>query len=285
MKAVVTGSGGFIGRHILSYLEGKGYEVTGIPRQFLLHPEEGLDSMLEGASLVIHLSGAPVVGRWTKAYRQQIYDSRIRTTRHLVEAMGRVETRPGLFICASAVGIYPDQGGFTEDDTQVADGFLAEVVRDWEQEALKASVFTRTVAFRLGMVLGKGGGALQTMALPFRFGVGGRIGTGRQMVSWVHIDDVCRAVGHVVEKNSLFGPLNLTTPFPVSNAELTRVLAKTLRRPAFIPVPAFALRLLYGEGASVVTRGQTAIPERLRQTGFQFQYPRLEEALRQILRR
>ena len=285
MKAAITGSGGFIGNHLVSYLESKGYEVIRVPRRLLMYPEEGLSDMLYGASLVVHLSGAPVIGRWTKAYKRKIYDSRIHTTRHLVEAMERADTTPDVFICASAIGIYPGQGGFTEEDTRVADGFLAEVVRDWEQEALKASVFTRTVTFRLGMVMGKGGGALKTMALPFRFGLGGRIGSGRQMVSWVHIDDVCRAVGHVLEKKALFGPLNLAAPFPVSNAELTRVLAKTLRRPAFLTVPVFALKLLYGEGATVVTQGQTAMPERLRQTGFQFQYPRLEDALGQILRR
>lgn len=284
MKAAITGSKGFIGRHLSSYLRKKGFEVIAIPRHMLLQPGKELPMLLNGASVVIHLSGAPVTGRWTSRYKQEIYNSRILTTRCLVDAMRAADTRPDLFICASAVGIYPDKGVHTEENTRIAEGFLAEVVRDWEQEALQASVFVRTVLFRSGIVLGRGGGALKTMLLPFRFGLGGRIGDGRQMMSWVHVDDICRAAGHVIEKKSLFGPLNLTAPSPVTNREFTRLLAKSLRRPALLPVPVFALRLLYGEGASALTGGQTAIPERLRQTGFQFQYPELEGALKQILK-
>jgi uncharacterized protein (TIGR01777 family) len=196
--------------------------------------------------------------------------------------MRSLEQKPGVFICASAVGIYPSEGVHNEDSTRVAEGFLAGVVRDWEQEALQASVFTRTLLFRFGMVLGKGGGALKTMALPFRLGLGGRIGSGRQMVSWIHVEDVCRAVRFAIGNKSLFGAVNLTAPSPVSNREFTRVLAKTLRRPALMPVPGFALKAIYGKAASVVTQGQTATPGRLQQAGFQFRFPHLEEALAEV---
>jgi uncharacterized protein len=282
MKAAISGSRGFLGRHIAACLRGKGFEVVSLPRHLLLEPERGLRDMLQGVSVVVHLSGAPVVGRWTRAYRQEIYNSRIITTRHLVMAMQALEEKPAVFICASGVGIYDEVGVHTEENTRVASGFLAGVVRDWEQEALKASVFTRTLLFRFGVVLGRGGGALKTMALPFHFGLGGRIGSGKQMMSWVHIDDVCRAVGFVISNKSLFGALNICSPAPVSNRVFTRILAVTLRRPAFFRVPVFALRLLYGGAASVVAGGQAAVPERLRQAGFQFTYPRLEDALAAI---
>lgn len=284
-QAAISGATGFIGKYLSDWLRAHGYGVRGIPRDLLAGPPEDLTSMLEGSNLVIHLAGAPIIGRWTKRYKREIYISRVLGTRKVVHAMERMEQAPEVFICASGVNIYPDGGVYTEEDTVISDGFLGEVCRDWELEAMHASAFTRALCFRFGMVLGKGGGALKTMALPFRFGLGGKIGSGRQIMSWVHIEDLARAVGFAVNKKSLVGPLNLSSPAPVSNAEFTRTLARAMKRPAMIPVPAFAVRLLYGEAAGIITRGSAAIPQKLRRAGFQFRYPEIGDALREVFSR
>jgi uncharacterized protein len=281
----ISGQSGFVGSYLSDWLRGQGYEVRAIPRSMLGGDPAGLAALLNGSQVVIHLAGAPIIGRWTRKYKQQVYDSRIQTTRHLVEAMGRLEQSPEVFICASGVNIYPDHGVYTEDDLQISDGFLGEVCRDWELEARQASAFTRVLNFRFGMVLGKGGGALKTMALPFRFGLGGWIGSGKQMMSWVHIADLARAIGFVINKKSLGGPLNICSPTPLPNRDFTRALGKAMHRPAFIPVPPFALRILYGEAASMITRGSAVFPQRLQRAGFQFRYPRIEDALGEIFSR
>ncbi len=284
MKTAITGSSGFIGSRLTDFLQKKGHEVMPVTRVQLLGNAYDLASLLKGAEVVIHLAGAPVVGRWTSHYRQVIYGSRIDTTKVLVEAMRLMDKKPGVFICASAVGIYPEKGVYTESDTRIADGFLGEVCRDWEYEAGKATVFTRTLMLRFGMVLGKDGGALKAMSWPFRFGLGGKIGHGRQMMSWIHIDDLLRSVDHVIKKKTVLGPVNVVSPYPVSNNEFTKVLAKTMGRPACLSVPSFALKLIYGDGASVLTAGQTALPEKLQQAGFQFQHPVLSSALKAMYR-
>lgn len=281
----ISGQSGFIGGYLSDWLRGQGYEVRAIPRDLLRGDPADLAALLNGSQVVIHLAGAPIIGRWTKKYKRQIYDSRIPTTRHLVEAMDRMEQAPEVFICASGVNIFPDHGVFTEDDLRISDGFLGEVCRDWELEAKKAGAFTRVLNFRLGMVLGKGGGALKTMAFPFRFGLGGWIGSGKQMMSWIHIGDLARAIGFAINKKSMVGPLNICSPTPVTNRDFTRALGKAMRRPAFIPVPGFAVRLLYGEAATIITRGSAVLPQKLQRAGFQFRYPRIADAMGEIFSR
>jgi uncharacterized protein len=282
MKAAISGSNGYIGNHLARFLEKKGYGIIPVDRRHLYGSPEKLALLLEGAGIVIHLAGAPLVDRWTAHYRKVIYNSRIETTKALVQVMNGMHNKPYLFICASAVGIYPGQGVFTEDDTRIAEGFLGKVCRDWEHEAGKANFFTRTVMLRFGMVLGKDGGALKKMSLPFRFGLGGKIGHGKQMMSWIHIDDLLRAVDHTIVKKTLLGPVNVVSPQPVSNKAFTKALAKTLHRPAFLTVPSIALKIIYGEGATVLTQGQTALPEKLLQSGFQFKYPDISSALKEV---
>ena len=244
MKIALSGGSGFLGRHLQSFLLSRGVDLMLIPRDMLYGKAYELAWLLTGADVVIHLSGTPVVGRWTASYRKKIYDSRIFTTRCVVEAMALMDKKPQVFLCASAVGMYPSKGVHTEESTRIADSFLGEVCRDWEQEAMKAGVFTRVVSLRFGTVLGRHGGALRTMMLPFRLGLGGRIGEGRQMMSWVHIEDVARAVWYVIRNRSLFGAVNVTAPKPVSNRVFTSELAKAMRRPAWLPVPVFALKML-----------------------------------------
>lgn len=282
-KVIISGQTGFLGSNLSSFLNESGYDVVGLGRKdFLLEPM-ALRDKLEGAEIVIHLAGAPIIGRWTASYMQEVYESRILTTRKLVSAMGLLKQKPDVFLCASAVGIYPDEGRHNENSAAVNDGFLGKVTTDWEREAAQAGEICRTVMLRFGIMLGQKGGALKKMALPFRLGVGGRIGSGKQMMSWIHIEDVMSAIHFVITQPDFKGPVNFTAPEPLSNREFTKTLARVMRRPAIFPVPAFMLRLVFGQGSVVLTGGQTALPTKLQESGFDFKYPDLETALRDLL--
>ncbi|TVR40846.1 MAG: TIGR01777 family protein [Bacteroidia bacterium] len=284
MKIAISGTTGFLGSKVANMFSLQGHEVFPLNRADFSEESDLLASKLDGAEVIIHLAGAPVIKRWTNQHRRDIWESRILTTRKLVDAMGRMEDSPRLFICASAVGIYSDEGRHDEDSTFLSDGFLGRVCRDWEAEAAKAPESCRTVMMRLGIILGKDGGALKQMLPPFRLGLGGRIGTGRQSMSWVHIEDVLGILQFLVGGNSLEGPVNVVSPEVVSNRTFTKVLAKTLGRPAIVPVPGFALRLVFGGGASTLTGGQHAIPARLMESGYVFRFPVIKEALHNILK-
>ncbi|MEE4177093.1 MAG: TIGR01777 family oxidoreductase [Bacteroides sp.] len=283
MKAAISGSSGFQGKAVTAWLKGMGYEVVSLSRKDLYGSPENLSARIQGAAVVIHLAGAPIIGRWTPKYKQEVYDSRIITTRNLVNAMGRLEKKPRTFICASAIGIYPTQGVFTEDRKEVAGNFLGKVCKDWEAAAAKAPEEVRVLNFRFGIVLGKQGGALPKLALPFRLFIGGRIASGKQMISWIHLDDVLQIFRFALENETLSGPLNICTPQPVSNQQLSQAIARTLGRPAFFPVPAFALRLVFGDGAMMLTQGQEALPKKLLDEGFRFQFPEIQHALKDLL--
>ncbi len=282
-KIILSGQTGFLGSHLTSFYNDLNVEVVGLTRKdFLLGPAE-LAAKLEGALAVIHLAGAPIIGRWTASYKKEVYESRILTTRKLVSAMELLKQKPDVFLCASAVGIYPDEGRHDENSAAVGDGFLGKVTADWEREAAKAGEICRTVMLRFGIMLGKSGGALKKMSLPFKFGVGGRIGSGKQMMSWIHIEDVMSAIHFAITQPEINGPLNVSSPNPTSNREFTKTLARVMRRPAIFPVPAFMLRLVFGQGAVVLTGGQTALPKKLQDSGFVFKFPNLEPALRDLL--
>ena len=282
-KIILSGKTGFLGSHLSAFLNRSGYEVVGLGRQDFLLDSRDMARKLEGAKAIIHLAGAPIIGRWTASYQKKIYDSRISTTRKLVAAIRLLDSKPEVFLSASAVGIYPDQGQHDESSGLVSEGFLGEVCTDWEAEATRASKMCRTVMLRFGVILGQGGGALPKMALPFRFGIGGKIGSGKQMMSWIHLDDVVKAIHFAITKPDIKGPVNVTAPNPVSNKTFTKTLARVLRLPALFPVPSFMLRLVFGQGAIVLTGGQTAIPKKLQESGFVFKYPELEPALRDLL--
>ncbi len=284
MKIVLSGSTGFLGGKLIEFFEREGFDVFRLVRQdFKLKPSE-LAASLEGARYVIHLAGAPVIKRWTKAYRREIYDSRILTTRLLVDAIAGMDKPPLNFICASATGIYPEEGTHCESTKHAANSFLGKVCHDWEAEAAKAAANCRRVLlFRFGIILGKEGGALPQMAAPFRIGVGGRIGHGNQMMSWIHIDDVVNIFRFATDHMKLNGAVNVCAPNPVSNKAFTRTLAGALRKPALFSVPAIALRMVYGEGASVLTGGQHVMPCKLIDHGYEFLFPDLEDALKDLL--
>jgi len=283
MVIAITGAGGFIGRNLISYMESLGYKTVRIPRINSGTETAALSQILTNADVVINLAGAPIVSRWNKSYKKELFDSRIITTRKIVEAITLMRTKPGLLISASAIGIYSSEGEQTELKFQPSDDFLHEICANWEMEACKAVPLLRVAIIRLGIVLGRDGGALQKMLPLFKIGLGGKIGSGRQGFSWIHIDDLVRAVVFMISRPELSGAFNFTAPEVSNNGTFTKILAGVLKKPALLTVPSFALKLLFGEGAIAVLGGQFAPPEHLMDEGFQFNFPALEEALKNII--
>jgi uncharacterized protein len=297
MKIAITGATGFVGSRLTNRLLDAGHNIHALVRR-RAYGLPGVDKIyewdsaqgepppesLEGVDAVIHLAGEPVARRWTPEVKRLIHASRVVGTRHLVNALSTQAHRPRVLICASAIGIYGSRGDevLTEASRPGSD-FLAGVVVGWEKSAeLAEALGIRVVRLRLGVVLGPGG-ALEKMLPPFRFGVGGRIGSGQQWMSWIHIEDVIRLIQFALQNDTIAGPMNATAPNPVTNAEFTRELGATLHRPAVLPVPKFALKMLFGEMAEVITASQHVVPAVAQRAGFSFQFPELEAALNQIL--
>jgi uncharacterized protein len=275
MNIAVTGASGFVGRALAGRLREAGHTV---------HPVSTRSTtVLDGSDAVVHLAGEPVGQRWTAAARARISESRIEGTRALVHAMR--ERPPQVLISASAVGYYGSRGDeLLTESSAPGEGFLERVAVGWEREAQAAeSLGVRVVRLRIGMALGNGGGALARMLLPFKLGVGGRIGSGKQWVSWIHLDDLTSLILFLLKESTVRGAFNAVSPHPVTNREFTRALASALHRPAILPVPPFALRLLFGEMAAVLLASQRAIPEAATRAGFTFQYPDVFAALAQIV--
>ncbi len=283
MHILISGSTGLIGGRLKRAFRDAGFEVSAVGRNDFLSEAEALAEKVSGADVVIHLAGAPIIGRWTKKYKNEILSSRVETTRKLVHAVNGAAVKPRLFISASAVGIYPGDGIYDETATVSGDDFLAEVCRRWEAEASALTPETGLAIFRFGAVLSNEGGALKKMLLPFRLGLGGPVAGGKQGFSWIHTDDLAEAFLFVI-KHKLTGIFNLTAPQITDNATFTRALGKALHRPAFFPIPAFGLKMVYGEGASVLTSGQKVLPARLQKEDFVFRFPNLELALGDLLK-
>jgi uncharacterized protein len=298
MNITVTGATGFVGARLTHALLDAGHAVHALARkrppnlpasarfsEWRSMDEEPPPESLTGADAVIHLAGEPVAQRWTPEAKQRIYSSRVDGTRHLVNALSTQSRRPGVLISASAIGIYGSRGDeiLTERST-AGDDFLASLVTDWEKAAVLAEALgIRVARLRLGVVLGKDGGALQKMLPPFRLGLGGRLSSGRQWTSWIHIDDVINLILFILANAGVHGAINATAPEPVSNAEFTKELAGAIHRPAIFPVPKLALGILFGEMAGMVLASQRVIPEAAKGAGFEFQYPKLGPALRRLL--
>ena len=259
------------------------------PDQVVWDPAHPLSpDLVSGFDAVIHLAGESIVGRWTAAKKRRILESRVQGTGHLAEAAAKASPLPRVFISASAVGFYGNRGDeILREDSPSGEGFAAEICRQWEaaaQPAAKAGI--RTAQMRIGVVMSADGGALPEMLTPFRLGLGGRLGNGRQWWPWVSVRDVVGAIQHVLDHESLSGPVNTVAPNPVTNAEFTRILASVLKRPALFPMPAFAVRLLFGEmGVELFLGSQRVEPAKLVASGYQFQHPDLKNALKEILQR
>jgi uncharacterized protein len=297
MKCVISGGNGFIGRRIVDRLLRDQHYVGVWSRQpgrekrtavasFSWDPLQGEPpaESLNTMDAVIHLAGEPVAQRWNAEVKRRIRDSRVSGTRALVDAIARVQHKPKVLVCASAIGYYGDRGDevLTESSTP-GSGFLADVCRGWETEANRAAELgLRVVRLRIGFVLGKNGGALAQMVPAFRAFVGGRLGSGKQWMPWIHVDDVAKMFVHAVESD-ISGVWNATSPNPVTNAAFTREMGKALHRPAVFPVPPFALKLAFGELGRHMLDSSRVIPEAAQKAGFQFQYPELGPALRNLL--
>jgi uncharacterized protein (TIGR01777 family) len=283
MNIAVTGASGFIGAHVSAVLRARGHEVVSLGRRSgdrLWDPAAG-PAPLDGTDAVVHLAGEPVAsGRWSDAKMQRIRESRVTGTRNLVAGLQAAGAR--VLVCASATGYYGNRGDeeLTEDSAPGSD-FLSGVCRDWEAEAAKSGA--RTVLIRIGIALGAQGGALARMLLPFRLGLGGRLGDGRQWMSWIHVDDLAALIAHALETDSVSGALLGTSPEPVTNADFTRALGRALGRWTILPMPAWQVRLLFGKVAEVLLGSQRCRPHRTLQSGFAFRHPELGAALRQIL--
>lgn len=305
MRVAVTGATGLIGRTVVQALLGRGDEVVVLSRDAdrarealgtRVEPhawprptdEPPPEAALAGADAVLHLLGEPVAQRWSAEAKERIRRSRADGTRLLVQGLLALapERRPGTLVSQSATGYYGPRGDepLTEE-TPAGSDFLAGVVVAWEQEALRAASDLRVALTRTGVVLSPEGGALAKMLPFFRLGIGGPVAGGRQYVPWIHLDDVVGALLFALDNADAAGPINLTAPGPVTNAELSRTLGRVLGRPAVLPVPALALKTLYGEMGEIVITGQRAEPARLNQLGYRFDYPDLEPALRDVLGR
>ncbi|ASB50827.1 TIGR01777 family oxidoreductase [Alkalitalea saponilacus] len=284
MRIAICGISGLIGNAVANEFRSANDEVIPISRSDLSKGTEHLKNLLEGTSAVVNLAGAPIAKRWTKKWKEEIYSSRVNTTRAIVEAVNQMENPPKEFVSASAVGIYDTISVHDEFSLNYAGDFLSKVCQNWEGEALKLdSKRVRLTIFRLGVVLSKKGGALKQMLLPFKLGLGGPIGSGEQFFPWIHLSDVVRAVSGAVKIPKATGIYNLVAPEILNNRQFTSTLAKTLKRPAIFPVPVWGLKLLFGEGASALSEGQQVIPQRLLADGFDFSFPTLERALRKEL--
>ncbi|HKW16028.1 MAG TPA: TIGR01777 family oxidoreductase [Terriglobales bacterium] len=294
-KVLISGASGLIGSALVHALESRGHNVTKLVRRAPLTSQEmPWDPMREiapeivsGTDAVVHLSGENVAGLWTAEKKRRIRKSRVVSTQNLARAIAKLEKPPRSFVCASAIGYYGDRGDeILTEASSPGEEFLPEVCREWEAATEAASrAGIRVVNLRFGIVLSRDGGALKQMLLPFRFGLGGRIGSGRQWWSWIHIDDAVGAILRVIEKSNVSGAVNVVAPNPVTNAEFTRLLAGAVRRPAFFAVPAFAARLALREFADEgVLASARVVPKKLLEGGFEFRYRELGEALEELLR-
>jgi uncharacterized protein len=281
MNVAITGAGGMIGRRLRERLEETGQTVCSIPRAA---GDSALAEILASADAVVHLAGEPVAQRWTKSAKKRIFDSRVQGTRRLVSALATQTKRPRVLVCASAVGYYGSRGDqILTEASSAGDDFLAGVVVGWEEAAQSAeSLEIRVVRLRFGMVLGQGG-ALAKLLPPFRFGVGGRLGSGHQWMPWIHIEDAVNLILFALSYAAIRGAVNATAPHPVTNEEFTTRLALALHRPAILPVPSFVLKLALGEMSEMLLASQRVLPTVAKSAGFRFQYQELRPALENLL--
>ena len=271
IKIALTGANGFVGKKFQDTFE----NTVIISRN---DSEAEILAKLKNVDVVINLAGAPIVKRWNETYKNVLYSSRIESTQKLVNAIDKSDV--SYFISTSAIGIYPDDRTCDESCTTYADDFLSKLCKEWENEALKCT--KPTAILRLGVVLGKEGGALAKMLLPFKLGLGGNIGNGKMMTSWIALDDLMGIYRFLIDEK-IEGVFNAVSPNPVDNDSFTKALGKVLHRPTLLPLPTQILTLLYGESSCVLTDSKEVYPERLLDVKFVFRYPTIEDALKYIL--
>jgi uncharacterized protein (TIGR01777 family) len=287
MRVAVTGATGTIGREVVRQLRERGDEVVAVSRDpgsagMEAVGWDGLD--LSGFDGVINLAGSPIDQRWTDEGKKKIRDSRVDSTRRVVEALKSADPRPGVLVSQSAEGYYPRSDAPVAEDSPPGSGFLSETVQAWEAEARKAEELgVRVLTARTGVVLSRAGGALPKMLTPFKLGVGGPVAGGEQPFPWIHIGDAAGALIFLLDNTSATGAVNVVAPDKQTNKTFTKTLGRVIKRPTVFPVPSFAIKILYGEMGSTVTEGSNPDPAKLEQLGYRYDYPRLEEALRREL--
>jgi uncharacterized protein len=294
-RVLITGASGPIGTALLASIDDRSTQIVRLVRgtaqnaaQRTWDPMATIPpSLVSGFDAVIHLSGESVVGRWTEEKKKAIRESRVLGTKNLAAALAQCQTKPRIFVCASAIGFYGSRGDeLLDEDSAPGDGFLPDVCRQWENASRIASeAGIRTVNARIGVVLSPKGGALGKMITPFKLGLGGRLGSGRQWMSWIHVDDIVGGIHHAIVTESLSGPVNLVAPNAVRNAEFTKVLASVLKRPAILPVPDVALRLAFGKEAveEMLLAGARVQPGKLGSSRYNFRFPELRTALENLV--
>ncbi len=297
MKVLIAGSTGFIGESLVSYFQDTGHEVYRLvrggaldPHHIYFDPKKGVLDLekIEGFDVVVNLCGDNIANaRWTKVKKQKIFESRVETTKFLSKAISSLKKPPKLFLSGSAIGYYGDTADFvTQEGVKEGVGFLSSVCKAWEEATREAELaFIRVVHMRFGVVLSTKGGLLGRLLLPYRCGLGGVIGSGSQYMSWIAMDDVCLALTHIINTESLTGPVNMVAPHPVTNYEFTKTLGVELKRPTFFRLPAFLAKLIFGKepAEEMLLSSCRAKPLRLLETGYKFVYPRLDEALHHLL--
>ena len=298
MKVVIAGGSGFIGRKVTELLVNEGHEVIILSRKdqagtdrirYVKWLQKGAtpEIAIGSADAFVNLAGVSINdGRWNADHQKQIYDSRMTATDELLRIISALPTKPSAFINASAIGIYPasEHTIYTEASTAIATDFLAQTVADWEKKAaLVESADTRAVFMRFGVVLGKEDGALPPMILPYKLFAGGTVGSGKQWLSWIHVEDVAHAIVFAITHEQLRGPVNTTSPFPKRMNDFGKTIGAVLHRPHWFPVPAFAMKLALGKKSALVLEGQHVVPKKLLDNGFEFSFPHLESALQDLL--
>lgn len=295
MRIAISGGTGFIGGHLIDYFIRRGHEVIIVSRSCSMKNTshrvqcvtwEELDqqsSLLEGLDAVINLAGESINQRWTEAAKKRILNSRIEVTQRISRFIAQLQQKPKVVINGSGMSVYGTSLTeiYDEESPHRIEDFLSSVVEEWEKAADDIQA-TRVVKLRIGMVLGGSGGALPKMALPYKLGVGGKVGSGQQWFSWIHIEDMLKLIHYCMEHEEISGPVNATAPNPVTNDQFGRTLGKVLKRPHLFPVPSFVLKLIFGEMSELLLKGQRVLPKALLNHGFVFTYPTIEEALNEI---
>ena len=292
MKILITGASGLVGTELQRSFAAQGYEMLLASRkeptdeqhiQWSIEDGFADPEKLEGVDVVVHLAGENVSGfRWTDEKKKAIHDSRVLGTRNVVNAISKLKKRPKVFVASSAVGFYGERGDEEVTESSAAgDNFLAGVCKEWEAESRRAEdAGIRTVLLRTGIVLSKDGGALATMLTPFKLGVGGVVGNGKQWMSWISMDDEIDVINFAIDNENIRGAVNAVSPHPVTNQEFTKTLGEVLYRPTFIPLPEFAVSMIFGEmGDALLLASTKVMPKRLEDAGFEFKYPELKPAI------
>lgn len=286
MKIKITGINGYLGKLISKRLVKNKHDVSGIDRELLYGTVEALKNEIRGCDVIINIAGASILKRWTTKNRKLIYDSRVKTTTNLVKAINELdpEARPKKFISASAIGIYKPGNMHTENSTDFNSGFIGKVVKDWEASLKPLPPEVITTIFRIGIVLGKQAKTITNLLLPFKMGLGGKIGSGKQAFPFIHETDVVNAFVWTVEQDKPEQLYNLVAPQTITNKEFTQTFAKTMNRPAFIPIPSFLLKLIFGKASTLLLVSPIIKTKALPESGFEFQYPTIDLACSEILR-